>query len=183
MDNQNISITGEITADFYDQSTLSWWEEQSNKWLLKMRDKFPKIMRFYRLGKLIRKDKHKNVICNAGFNAITRLLTNDTTYTGYINKMALGTGAGTPAASDSALYTESYRNDTASGTTDSNVAYLTAYFTETECSGTYTEFGNFIDGAAGSGTGQLWSHIAGLSWVKNSTTVLVVSCKYTFVSA
>jgi hypothetical protein len=180
--NANIAVTGEITAKFYDQTTLNWFESQSNKWLLKMRTKFPKLMRFYRLGKLKRVDKQKNVICNAGFNALIRHLINDTTYTGYINKMALGTGTPTPAATDTKLQTETYRNTTASGTVSSNIAYCTAYFTETECSGTYTEFGNFIDGTDTADTGQIWSHKASISWVKNSSTCLVVSCKYTFAS-
>lgn len=96
--------------------------------------------------------------------------------------MALGTGAATPSAADVKLVTESYRNNTASGTSKDNESYLTAYFTETECNGTYTEFGNFIGGGAGADSGSLWSHIGGLNWVKTNLIVLVVSCKYTFAS-
>lgn len=96
--------------------------------------------------------------------------------------MALGTGVGTPGASDTTLSTEAYRNDTASCTDSSNILYLTAYYTETECDGTYTEFGNFIGGTDDPDTGSLWSHIAGFSWVKPNTAVLVVSCQYTFAS-
>lgn len=178
----NVSVIGEITARFYDQSSLNWFERESNKWLSKLRKNFPKLMRFYRLGKLVKTDKHKNVICNAGFNQVCHALGDNNSHNIYINKMALGTGAGTPAASDIKLSTEAYRNDTASATDDSNVVYLTAYFTEVECDGTYTEFGNFIGGGAGADSGSLWSHIAGLNWVKSDTIVLVVSCKYTFAS-
>jgi hypothetical protein len=110
-------------------------------------------------------------------------LTGDTTYTGAINKMLLGTGSSVPAPIDTQLVNESYRNATASATASGNVAYLTAYYTENECDGTYIEFGNVIDGADGINTGLLWSHIGGLNWVKTNMMVLVVSCKYTFASA
>lgn len=180
--NQSIAVKGEITAKFYDQTTLMEWQVWINKLISKFRKIFPKVMKFYQLGKLKKIDKYKNVICNAGFNTITKRMTGDVTYSVTVNKMLLGTGAGTPAASDTQLFTESYRNDTASGTDDNNIAYLTAYYTETEVTGTFTEFGNVIDGTATANTGQLWSHIAGLNWNKTSSVVLVVSCKYTFQS-
>jgi hypothetical protein len=181
-DNQKISVLGEITANFYDQSTLTEEDRKFNKAILNLREKYPEVMKHYRLGELKTTDKHKNVICNAGFAKITEALGNNEAKTIYINKMALGTGTGTPAATDTTLFTESYRNDTASGTDVSNVLYLTAYYTETECDGTYTEFGNFIGGTASADSGSLWSHIAGLNWVKSDTVVLVVSAKYTFAS-
>ena len=177
---ENLGIKGEITARFYDQRTLFFWQNFINKIINKLSRKY---MKFYQLGKLTKTDKHTNVLCNNGLNAICKLLTDDTTYTGHINKALLGTGTGAAeAATDTALETESYRNDIASGTDDSNIAYLTAYFTETECSGTYKEFGNCIDGEAGADTGRLWSHVKGLTWVKDTSTVIVVSCKYTLAS-
>jgi hypothetical protein len=180
---ENIKLTGEITASFYDQRALFFWQRFLNKFILMLRSKYPALMRLYQLGTLKFVDEHKNVICNNGFNAFCKLLHGDTTYTGEINKMALGTGAtGAAAATDTTLETEAYRNDTASGTDDDNVAYLTAYFTESEVDGTFTEFGNFIDGTGSADSGRLWSHLKGLNWVKDDLTVLVVSCKYTFAS-
>ncbi len=177
---ENLKIKGEITAKFYDQRTLFFWQNWINKIIKKLPKKW---MKFYQLGTLKFVDEHKNVICNNGLNAICKLLTGDTTYTGEINKALLGTGTGAAAAAtDTTLETETYRNDMASGTDDSNIAYLTAYFTETECSGTYKEFGNAIDGAAGVDTGRLWSHVKGLTWVKDTSTVIVVSQKYTLAS-
>lgn len=182
-DDKKVDVRGEITAKFYDQTVLKPWEKQWNKVIEGLRQYAPNLMQLYRLGRIKGVDHHVNVICNAGFNAVTKLLTGDQTYTGEINKMALGSGVGAAAAaSDTTLEVEEYRNDTASGTDDSNIAYLTAYFTEAETSGTFTEFGNFIDGAAGANTGQLWSHLKGLNWVKDNNTVIVVSCKYTFQS-
>lgn len=182
--NNNVKLLGEITAKFYDQSGLSEVEKTINRFIIKNRNRIPFIMKLYRLGELAGTDIHKNVICNPGFGAIAKILVGDSTYTGNgeINKAALGTGAGTPGASDTGLFTESYRNNIASGSASANVAYLTAFYTEAECNGTYTEFGNFIDGLAGAGTGLLWSHIAGLNWVKDTNTVIVVSCKYTLTS-
>lgn len=179
---ENVGVKGEITARFYDQSKLTARDRAFNLIIKALAVNNPKMMEHYRLGELVQVDEHKNVICNAGFNAIARRLVNDTTYTGYINKMALGTGVVTPAATDTQLTTEAYRNDTASATVSDNVAYLTAYFTETECNGTYTEFGNFIDGTGTANSGKLWSHLGGLNWVKSNLIVLVVSCKYTMAS-
>jgi len=106
-DNKKVVVRGEITAKFYDQSELSWFEKKWNEALIAMRQISPKVMKHYRLGKLKAVDHNVNVICNAGFNAITRLLTGDTTYSGEINKALLGTGAtGSAAASDTTLETE-----------------------------------------------------------------------------
>jgi len=193
--NANAQVLGEINAEFFDQSSLTKAEKAFNLMLEKIKNNvlpklrgkareifFKKYQRLYRLGIKTGEDKHKNVICNAGFNAMTKLLTGNTTYTGEINKALLGTGVGSASASDVELITEAYRNDIASATDDTNIAYLTAFFTETEVSGTFTEFGNCIDGTAFADTGQLWSHIAGLNWVKDTNTALVISCKYTFQS-
>lgn len=193
--NSNARVLGEITAQFYDQTTLMDWEKNINKFLIRVRKdsvkKWPKwakamfyryFVNVYRKGKLVDVKKRKNVICNAGFNAITRLLTGDTTYTGEINKALLGNGSGSSSATDTQLISEAYRNDIASATASANVAYLTAFFTEAEVSGTFTEFGNCIDGTATANTGQLWSHISGLNWVKDTNTALVISCKYSFSS-
>jgi hypothetical protein len=193
--NANAGVLGEITAEFFDQSTLTKFEHRINAFLDGLRhgaiDRAPKFVKrwfyknfktLYRWGKKTGEDKHKNVICNNGFNALTRLLTGDTTYTGEINKALLGTGVGSASASDTQLITEAYRNDIASATADANIAYLTAFFTEAEVSGTFKEFGNCIDGTASANTGRLWSHIAGLNWVKDTNTALVISCKYTFAS-
>jgi hypothetical protein len=180
---ENVKVLGEIKAEFHDQRSLKPWQKEFNELLLNIRADKPEIMKHYQLGRLYKTDEHKNVVCNAGFNALCKRLTGVTTYTGTINKMVLGTGVTTASASDTQLLTEAYRNNTASGTDASNIAYLTAYFTEGECNGTYKEFGNVIDGTASANTGQLWTHLAGLNWVKTNLVVLVVSCKYTFASA
>ena len=182
-DNKQVQVLGEITAKFYDQSNLKKWQKYINRAIIKLRSAFPDLMKYYQLGDLQATDFRRNVICKDGFNAITKRLAGDTTYTCEINKAILGTGSGTVSSDDSTLFTEAYRNDMASGSDDENIAYLTAFFTESEVSGAFTEFGNCIDGLVDVDTGKLWSHIAGLNWVKDLNTVIVVSCKYTFASA
>lgn len=179
---ENAHTVGDITVKFYDQSKLTKKERAVNRIIEKIRPAFPKIMKLYILGDLVQEKRRFNVICNTGFNALIKRLVGDTTYSGYINKALLGDGSGSAGAGDSQLINEVYRNDMASGTDNSNVVLLTAFFTETECSGTFTEFGNVIDGDVGVNTGRLWSHITGLNWVKDSNTVLVISQKYTFIS-
>jgi len=182
MDKQNVEVLGEITAKFYDQTTLYKWQKLFNKFISAFRKQWPRMMRMYQLGELIMVDKHTNVICDAGFNAVCRRLANDITYSGLINYMLSGTGAGSAAATDTQLITEAYRNAVASGTASGRIAFLMAYFTETEIDGTFTEFGNVIDGEAGADTGLIWSHLAGLNWVKTNTMALVVDCQYSFAS-
>lgn len=140
----------------------------------------------YIFGETVKKEKISNVICNAGFNAICKRMVADTTYSIEVTHMLLGTGDVTVSASDTTLSNETYRNTTTSGTESDNIVYLTAFFNETEypASGSVTikEFGNVMDGTASADTGQLWSHISGLNWEKDTSTSLTVDCKYEFAS-
>jgi hypothetical protein len=60
-----------------------------------------------------------------------------------LTEAALGSGISTPAATDTTLQAETYRNNLASKSNDGNVAYVTAYFNATETTGTYREAGIF----------------------------------------
>lgn len=182
---EKIKVTGELTAIWrrQDNPILRQWnrlvENLYKEGLLSKE-------RMYKLGywgKEVKREKVKNVICKTGFNAVCRRLANDTTYTGIINKALLGTGTTPATANDTKLETEVYRNDMASGTAGDNIAYLTAFFSETEVTGTFTEFGNCIDGTASADTGKIWSHKTGINWVKDGTTSLTVDCKYSFASS
>lgn len=181
---EKVQVIGELTAIWRHQSNpiLKQWNnllESLNKQGLISRKRMYELSF---LGKELKREKVKNVICKTGFNAVCRRLANDTTYTGIINKALLGTGTTPANANDTKLETETYRNDIASGTAGDNIAYITAYFSETEVTGTFTEFGNCIDGGAGANTGQIWSHKTGISWVKDGVTSLTVDMKYTFSS-
>jgi len=191
--NEKVGVLGEITAEFFDQSTLSEKVRAKNN---KLEQYFYEglISRIemidnYAFGRKFAHDYHHNVICNVGFNAVAmKRMIGDTTYTGKVNKALLGTGVvdethSAASAVDTKLIDEAYRNDVLSGSENGeNITYLTIVFTETEVTGTFTEFGNAIDGAAGVDTGALFSHVTGLNWVKDNLTAIMVSCKYTFAS-
>lgn len=172
-----IGVTGKVRARFYDQEKLSFWQKRWNRIVLAIGRRDLCV-----LGELKREESFNNIICNAGINAHIRRLAHDTTFTGRITHMALGTGVvptGMPNGAETTLYGEHYRNTTASFTTSGNRALLTAFFTESETSGTFTNFGNFIDGAATANTGQLWTLVR-VAWTKTLTEAIVVDIEYTF---
>jgi hypothetical protein len=102
-----------------------------------------------------------------------------------VNKAALGdglaTGGGAPAVGDLTLANEVYRNDVISATGDQNVLYLDALFTQEEVEGDFTEFGFYMDGAAGADTGELWNRVA-VSWSKTLLESLFVRATFTIVN-
>lgn len=124
-----------------------------------------------RFGKVVQ--RVPNLIPTVGRAVLASRLANLTTYTGIINKIALGAGSTTPTNSDVQLSSETYRNSVASLSNSSNVAYVSGFFTAAETNGTYNECGIFIDGAAGANTGQLFSH-ALIGVTKSSIQTLTV---------
>ena len=179
-----LQIKGEISVQAREQSNF-WFK----KWNMVLRSlERSRIItrhtleRFYLKGRLTREYKTTNIIANAGLNAICEILAGDYADTGAITHMALGDGAGTPAVGDTTLFNEVYRNATASSTSSSNVAICTAFFTETEVGGTFTEFGNVIDGTGTVDTGLLWSHV-NVAWTKSDTETFTVACRYTLTNA
>jgi len=120
-----------------------------------------------------------NLIATEGREVLARLLSGDTTYSGEINYGALGTSTTPPNNNDTQLGTEVFRKIAASQTFDQNVAFIDFFYTAGDTSGTYEEFGNFIDGTAGADTGQLFSHILTGGWTKTGSESLFVSCQYT----
>ncbi len=166
--------------------TLAGWVKEGSKYLdllrqaIRNNDKL--IYKYLRekgvlLGEVW--EKH-NIVVTAGRNVLARRLAGNTTYTGAINYGALGTQA-SPSIVNGAtqLGTETYRKLNSSATYSSNIAYIDFFYASTDTSGTFTEFGNFIDGSAGANTGQLFSYIATGGWVKSSVQSLFVSCQYT----
>lgn len=189
---QKINVRGDITARFYRQENK--WAKKWNRMLEvlmllaaesgRLRFRAWLFENLYLIGKLTAIDEHKNVICNAGFNQVCQAIGGDLGAVDIkINKALLGTGVtGSAAASDTQLETETYRNDMASHANSSNIAYVTAFFTQTEVTGTFKEFGNAIRGTGTANSGYLWSHVKGLNWAKDNVTTLTIDCKYTFAS-
>jgi len=140
------------------------------------------LKKYYKLGDLIKTETKQNIICAPGLNVLARRLASDNTYTGNINYMALGSGTGAFDGTETQLYTEVYRNAAASYTAQNNIAYISAFYDQTEVTGNFTEFGNFIDGTGSANSGKLWSHIS-IAWAKTSIQTLTVDAKYTLISA
>lgn len=176
---KSLNLVGNYRACFY---------KQENKILQKWNDFIIGIMRKTNINlknllifSLQSVDYRKNVICVAGMTRLAKALAGNNTNLSEttINYCALGTGAGTPTTNDTTLFTESYRNLPGSRESSDNLVYMTAYFTPSETSGTFTEFGTFIDATATANSGQLFGKLGSLNWVKDSSTYLLVDIIYT----
>lgn len=166
--------------------TLAGWVEENSHWIDLLRQAIATgdqmIYKYLRekgvlLGEIW--EKH-NLVTTAGRNVLARRLAGNTTYTGAINYGALGTQVSpSPVNGSTQLGTEVYRKLNSSATYSSNIAYVDFFYAATDTNGTYTEFGNFIDGTGTANSGQLFSYIATGGWVKSSVQSLFVSCQYT----
>lgn len=127
------------------------------------------------IGKVVNKS---NLITDVGLGVLVQRLAGDDTYTGEINYGALGTGSTAVSSADTQLETEVYRKLASDSSVDGKVAYVDFFYDKADVDGTFTRFGNFIDGAVGANTGQMWSHIA-VDWTKTDNEGLFISCQYT----
>lgn len=124
----------------------------------------------------------ENITTTVGRAVLAQRLGGDTTYTGTVNYTALGSDNTPAAVGDATLGTEVYRKALSSGTDLSNVAYLETFFTATETSGTYQEYGMFIDGTGSADTGQLFNRFV-TAITKSVTETLNVQSVITFNDA
>lgn len=100
-----------------------------------------------------------NLCPTVGRAVIAQRLGGDTTYTGTVNYLALGSGTTTPTNGDTTLATESYRSAITSQTVVNNIAYLSVFIAAGTATATHYEAGLFIDGTASADTGQLLSRV------------------------
>jgi hypothetical protein len=124
----------------------------------------------------------ENVTVTVGRSVLAQRLGGDTTYTGTVNYCALGADNTVAAVGDATLGTETYRKALTSGTDASNLAYLETFFTASEVTGTFEEFGFFIDGTGSADTGQLFNRFV-QSVTKSGTETLNVQSIVTFNDA
>lgn len=124
----------------------------------------------------------KNITTTVGRSVLAQRLGGTTTYTGTVNYTALGTGNTAPTVADSTLETETYRKALSSGTFSNNIAYLETFFTAAEVSGTFEEYGMFIDGTGTADTGQLFNRFTS-SVTKSGTETLNVQSVITINDA
>lgn len=95
-----------------------------------------------------------------------------------VTHIALGTDNTAPAASDTALGTEVYRNTVASKTNSNNIGYCTGFFHATEDAEHYYEAGVFSDGTGVADSGILLSHVA-IDVNKSLTETLTIDWQIT----
>ena len=99
----------------------------------------------------------ENLTTTVGRSVLMQRLAGTTTYTGTVNYCALGTSATSPTVGDTQLGTETYRKALSSGTFAANIAYLETFFTASEVSGSFNEYGFFIDANGSANTGQMFN--------------------------
>jgi len=146
---------------------------------LSMSGKLKTVIRDAETGFVKRTTYYNNVICTVGKSMIADNLTNASPDNVMrINYVALGSDATAPVASDATLGTETYRNTVASETNSDNIAYISAFFGQTEVTGTFAEAGLFSDGGAGADSGILVSHVA-ISETKSAVETLTIDWQIT----
>ncbi len=181
-----MNLKNEITIKAnIDTFVLAEWVKEASKEIAMLREyvktgKKSILSALKKTGALIGHRHQHNLITTAGRTVLSRRLAGNTTYTAAINYGLLGTQASpVPSNGSTQLGTEVFRKLAASQTFDNNIAYVDFFYTAGDTNGTYTEFGNVIDGTASVNTGQLFSYIATGGWVKSNAQSLFVSCKYT----
>lgn len=124
----------------------------------------------------------ENITTTEGRNVFARLLSGDNTYSGNVSHTALGSSNTAPAITDVQLGTEVYRKALSSGTYSSNISYLETFYTATETSGTYEEYGNFIAGTGTVNSGQIFNRFT-QTIAKSVTETLNVQSQVTWADA
>lgn len=130
-----------------------------------------------------RKYVYKNLIPTAGRAAIASWLTNVSPTPASmlrVNYTSLGTGVTAPANGDTTLQTETYRKAIASATSAANIAYMTAFYTAPEVSGTFFEAGLHIAGTGTVNTGTLFSRVA-INITKTTSETLTIDYTVTIL--
>lgn len=121
----------------------------SNDWA-KYREALDQFLRLF----LVRQRCVENITCTSGRSVLMQRLSGTTTFTGIVNYGTLGSSNTAPSVGQTTLGTEVYRKALSSGTYASNVAYLENFYTSTEVSGTFEEYGFVIDGSGSADTGE-----------------------------
>jgi len=131
---------------------------------------------------LIRQQTIENITTTVGRAVLAQRLAAITTYTGVVNYCALGSNNTGAVVGDTKLNTEVYRKALSTGAASSNIAYLETFFTKTEVTGTFEEYGFFIDGTGAADSGQLFNRFVG-STTKSGTESLNVQSTITLSDA
>lgn len=133
-------------------------------------------------GRLVGDEAWNNVITTAGKQVILHLLGSDGVNSAGAQYLAVGTGVGTPAAGDTALFAELARLPISQATVSSGQVLLQTYFTSLQANGIWTEAGLWGGGTASAtvNSGTLIGHVA-LAYTK--TTLIQTILQYTVTLA
>lgn len=142
-------------AHIYSQG-LAYIQSMSAE-LAKIKEEYQTIIR------LLREYKYRHLYCEnitttAGRSVSAQLLAG--TYggaSGAVTYCAVGDDNTAPAEADVALGNETSRKALSDGNTNNAQTLLETFFNTSEAVDTHEEFGFFIDGAAGAGTGTLFN--------------------------
>jgi hypothetical protein len=129
------------------------------------RDVYNRVIAMYFADNIIPTVGRTNIANNLANSSPTNLM--------LCKYLAVGTGTNAPDNADTTLQTETYRNQIASRTNASNVAYITGFLSATETSGTFREAGIFCDGSGSANTGVLLSRVA-INITKSGTEALTL---------
>ena len=107
---------------------------------------------------------------NTGKTISLQRIASINTYSLNLTHADMGTGTNPPNASDSALQTAVARAAVATGSVAGATAVLQFFFADAVLpNGTYTEFGSFVDGSAGTGTGKIFNRaLFGVPYAKGT---------------
>lgn len=139
------------------------WEEY-NYWINKLHKLF-----------LVDQVYVHNITTTVGRTAIANRLGGGASTTGQINYGALGDDNTAEVVGDTTLGNEVYRKALSSGTNVSNAAYVENFYTATETTGTYEEYGFFIDGTGVADSGTLFNRFTQQITKSNVETLNVQS--------
>lgn len=130
----------------------------------------------------VRESVVHNVTTTNGRSVLVQRLAGVNTYSGNVSHTALGSNNTAPTVGDTTLVTETYRKALSSGTFLNNVGHLETFYSATEVSGTFEEYGMFIDGSAAVDSGQLFNRFTETK-VKSLTETLNVNSQITLSDA
>jgi len=130
-----------------------------------------------RAEQVVEGGSYENVVCQNGKVVLARWLNGENPSLGPVYG-AVGTGVGTPAATDIALFSELARVLLASNTRSSNVVTMDFFFNSSQANGTLTEAGLFLQAGSAANSGQLLSHVL-ISESKTSTMTMTMEFQLT----
>lgn len=124
-----------------------------------------------------------NQVILAARSELAKRLCGTQAYTGIVNYGALGSGSTAVSDADTVLDTEVARALVGSATETDDVATIDFYYSKSATSGTYEEFGTFIDGTGSADSGLLFNRALTGGWTKTSLEGMTVSVELTFNAA